>query len=46
MHDSGRNGWHLFKPIRYFILIMAEGEKGENLYGPDPNDDTHQTYGL
>lgn len=36
MHDVGKSGWFLLIPIYNFILVVTEGEKGENQYGADP----------
>lgn len=35
-HDVGKSGWFFFVPIYSLILILTEGDKGENEYGPDP----------
>jgi len=36
VHDTGKNGWYIFFPIYNIILYITEGEKGDNIYGPDP----------
>ena len=36
IHDVGKSGWFLLIPIYNLILILTEGEKGENQYGQNP----------
>lgn len=43
MHDIGKSGWTvlvslipLAGPIWILVLLITEGEHGENYYGPDP----------
>ncbi|WP_040278916.1 DUF805 domain-containing protein [Psychroserpens damuponensis] len=36
MHDVGKSGWYILIPIYSLILVLTEGDKGTNQYGPDP----------
>ncbi|MBO9582816.1 MAG: DUF805 domain-containing protein [Flavobacterium sp.] len=43
MHDIGKSGWTILVsliplagPIWILVLLITEGEHGENYYGPDP----------
>ena len=36
MHDVGKSGWWLLMPIYNFVLLVQEGDKADNAYGPDP----------
>ena len=36
VHDIGKSGWYLLIPIYNLVLVLTEGEKCENKYGPDP----------
>jgi uncharacterized membrane protein YhaH (DUF805 family) len=36
VHDVGKSGWYLLIPIYNLVLVLTEGEKFENKYGPDP----------
>lgn len=43
LHDTGRSGWWVFiclipiiGAIWFFVLLLLDGDKGENKYGPDP----------
>ena len=36
MHDVGKSGWFILIPIYNLILVLTEGNKGTNEYGPDP----------
>jgi uncharacterized membrane protein YhaH (DUF805 family) len=43
LHDTGRSGWWLLinfvpfvGPIIVLVLMILEGQQGENRYGPDP----------
>lgn len=36
MHDVGKSGWFILIPIYSLILLLTEGDKGENEYGSDP----------
>jgi uncharacterized membrane protein YhaH (DUF805 family) len=36
VHDVGKSGWYLLIPIYNLVLVLTEGEKCENKYGPDP----------
>ena len=38
MHDVGKSGWFCLIPIYNFILVVSEGDKGDNQYGPDPKE--------
>jgi len=38
MHDVGKSGWFCLIPIYNFILLVSEGDKGNNKYGPDPKE--------
>ena len=38
MHDVGKSGWFILIPIYDLILACTQGEKGENEYGTEPND--------
>lgn len=38
MHDVGKSGWYSIIPIYNFILACTEGDKGVNVYGPDPKN--------
>ncbi|MBK8622897.1 MAG: DUF805 domain-containing protein [Saprospiraceae bacterium] len=42
MHDVGKSGWYILIPLYNLILVLTEGDKGSNEYGPDPkgNDDS------
>lgn len=37
MHDIGKPGVFVFVPIVNIILAFIKSEKGENIYGPNPN---------
>lgn len=36
MHDIGKSGWFILIPIYNIVLAATEGDKGDNVYGPDP----------
>ncbi len=43
LHDTGRSGWWLLinlvpfvGPIVVLVLMVLEGQSGDNQYGPDP----------
>ena len=36
IHDVGKSGWYFLIPIYPLVLVLTEGEKCENKYGPDP----------
>ena len=38
MHDNNRSGWFVFVPFYNLILLLSEGTRGPNEYGPDPKD--------
>jgi uncharacterized membrane protein YhaH (DUF805 family) len=38
-HDVGKSGWFILVPIYNFILMVTNGEEGENKYGPDPKSE-------
>lgn len=45
MHDIGKSGWTvlvgmipLAGPIWLLVLLLTEGDYGENYYGPDPKN--------
>jgi len=38
MHDVGKSGWFLLIPIYNIILLVSEGDRGNNYYGPDPKN--------
>ncbi len=49
MHDLGKSGWNiliscipLVGPIWFLVLLVTEGEHGENYYGPDPKSTTEE----
>jgi uncharacterized membrane protein YhaH (DUF805 family) len=35
-HDVGNSGWYQLIPFYVFWLVFADGEVGENEYGPNP----------
>ncbi len=45
LHDTGKSGWMILVslipiagPIWLLVLLVTEGTKGANEYGPDPKD--------
>nr|WP_294788454.1 DUF805 domain-containing protein [uncultured Flavobacterium sp.] len=49
MHDIGKSGWTVFVtlipfagPIWMLVLLITEGQYGENYYGPDPKNTTEE----
>jgi len=46
MHDLGRSAWHLINIFKYSWkdLIGMPGDVGENQYGPDPSQETANSY--
>ncbi len=43
LHDSGHSGWWLLVPLANIMLLVREGTKGDNRYGPDPKAESHKT---
>ena len=45
MHDSDYRGWWLLFPFFNLYLLVIEGTKGANRFGPDPkeNERTHES---
>ena len=35
-HDRGNSGWYQIIPLYILFLIIIDGEKGKNKYGPNP----------
>jgi uncharacterized membrane protein YhaH (DUF805 family) len=35
-HDRGNSGWYQFIPFYAFWMLFANGDDGENAYGPNP----------
>lgn len=35
-HDRGNTGWYLLVPFYLFWMLFADGQVGENEYGPNP----------
>lgn len=44
MHDVGKSGFFIFIPIYSFILVLTEGDIGDNRYGPDPKGNQIQGF--
>lgn len=49
LHDVGKSGWFYFIAfvpviggIWLFILMVTEGDQGDNEYGPDPKNDNQE----
>lgn len=49
MHDIGKSGWTIFVgiipfigPIWVLVLLFTEGDRGANLYGPDPKNEIEE----
>ncbi len=36
MHDQDKSGWFILIPIYNLILLLTEGTRGPNRFGPDP----------
>jgi uncharacterized membrane protein YhaH (DUF805 family) len=36
MHDQDKSGWFILIPIYNIILLLTEGTRGPNRFGPDP----------
>jgi len=36
MHDVNKSGWFLAIPFYDLVLLVTDGTKGDNKYGPDP----------
>jgi uncharacterized membrane protein YhaH (DUF805 family) len=45
MHDTNHSGWWLLVPLANLILLIREGTKGDNRFGPDPRNG-YQTQGF
>jgi uncharacterized membrane protein YhaH (DUF805 family) len=43
MHDTGHSGWYMLIPLYNLILACTEGDRGSNLYGPDPKGESAST---
>ena len=48
LHDIGKSGWHIFIVlvpvagwIRYLVWTCSDSQAGENMYGPNPEDDAN-----
>ncbi len=37
-HDVNKSGWFNFIPLYSFLLLIRDGTKGDNQYGPDPRE--------
>lgn len=49
LHDIGKSGWYyllviipIIGPIWLIILLVTEGEQGDNKYGPNPKNDNFE----
>jgi uncharacterized membrane protein YhaH (DUF805 family) len=38
MHDTDRSGWWILFPIVNLIFLIQETQRGDNRFGPNPND--------
>ena len=38
LHDVNKSGWFLLIPIYNLILLVSEGDRGDNYYGSDPKN--------
>lgn len=36
VHDSGKSGWFVLVPFYNIYLVIIEGDRGSNEYGPNP----------
>ncbi len=36
MYDVGKSGWYIPVPLYSLILILYDGQNGNNVYGNDP----------
>jgi uncharacterized membrane protein YhaH (DUF805 family) len=36
MHDQDKSGWFILIPLYNIILLLTEGTRGPNRFGPDP----------
>ncbi len=36
LHDVNKSGWYLLIPIYNLILLVTDGDRGDNQYGADP----------
>ena len=37
-HDRGNSGWYQLIPFYVLWMLFADGDPGNNLYGPNPKD--------
>jgi uncharacterized membrane protein YhaH (DUF805 family) len=48
-HDRGNSGWYLLIPFYFLWMLFADGEIGQNDFGPNPkgigNDDISDDLG-
>lgn len=36
MHDTDHSGWWVLVPIANLLILLDEGTRGDNRFGPDP----------